>query len=309
MSPKGLVITITYKTRVALQVLVRNSREPLQDSGWTAEHDTAFLGIFLTKSGSTSVFVLLRPTFFSVKVSKGNFERRFEAKTLVLFDRGPTARERRMRLEGLPEQAPPTANVLPFDGAKPVSPAFQLAILVEQIQRATFEARKLLLGRSLLDLTTILEPDSWSAAQCMDHLAQTTNAFVPAISKAILAAPKLATNRPLRTGTIALLLIGHLEPPYRLRYKVLSQFVPQEKDFDAAWAAFEESQSRLSESICSAAGLAIDRVRVQSPVHAPVTYNVYGAFRILAAHQRRHLWQVQQILGKLDERRAQQPAV
>jgi hypothetical protein len=143
----------------------------------------------------------------------------------------------------------------------------------------------------------------------VDHLARTTNAFLPAISKAIVAAPKLATNRPLRTGTITLLLIRHLEPPYRLRYKVLSQLVPQEKDFDAAWAAFEESQSRLSETICSAAGLAIDRVKVQSPVYAPVIYNVYGAFRMLAAHQRRHLWQVQQILGALDGRRAQKTAV
>jgi hypothetical protein len=33
-----------------------------------------------------------------------------------------------------------------------------------------------------------------------------------------------------------------------------------------------------------------------------MTYNGYGAFRILAAHERRHLWQMQQILAALQQR-------
>jgi hypothetical protein len=102
---------------------------------------------------------------------------------------------------------------------------------------------------------------------------------------------------------MALLLIRHLEPPYRLRYKVLSQLLPQEKDFDAAWVAFEKSQLLLSDAVRSAAGHAIDRMSVPCPACTHVTYNAYGAFRMLAAHQRRHLWQIQQILAALDGRR------
>jgi hypothetical protein len=186
---------------------------------------------------------------------------------------------------------------------------FQLASLLEQIQRATLEAKNLALGRSANDLTSTLKPGSWSAAECLDHLARTTRSFLPAISKAVATAPRLTTNRAFRTGTIALLLIRNLEPPYRLRYKVLPQLVPQEKNFEAAWSAFEESQSRLSESVLSATGLAIDKVKVQCPVYAHVTYNVYGAFRMLTAHERRHLWQIEQILKALDERRALKTAV
>jgi hypothetical protein len=186
---------------------------------------------------------------------------------------------------------------------------FQLANLLEQIQRATIGAKKLVLGRSASDLTGRLEPGSWSAAECLDHLAQTTRSFLPAISKAVATAPKLTTNRPFRTGTIALLLVRNLEPPYRFRYKVLPELVPQEKNFEAAWSAFEESQSWLSESVLSATGLAIDKVKVQCPVHARVTYNVYGAFRMLAAHERRHLWQIEQILKGLNETRVLKAAV
>jgi hypothetical protein len=177
---------------------------------------------------------------------------------------------------------------------------FQLASLLEQFQCATREAKKLVLGRSASELTARLQPESWSTTECLDHLARTTGSFLPPISRAVAAAPKLTTKRPLRTGTVASLMIRNLEPPYRLRYKVIPQLVPQETNFETAWSAFEQSQSRLLETVCSAAGLAIDRVTVPCPVCAHVTYNVYGAFRMLAAHQRRHLWQVQQILIALD---------
>jgi len=177
----------------------------------------------------------------------------------------------------------------------------QLSALVEQTQAATRAAQKLVLGRESVDLTWRQEPGSWSVAECLDHLAQTTRAFLPAIATAVAAAPRLSTNRSLQTGAVALLFIRHLEPPYRLRYKVLSQLAPRCKDFEAAWNGFVESQAQLSEAICSAAARAIDRVRIKSPVYGRISYNVYGAFRILAAHERRHLWQAQQILKALDQ--------
>jgi len=95
-------------------------------------------------------------------------------------------------------------------------------------------------------------------------------------------------------------LIRNLEPPYRLRFKALKSIVPQRHDFQSAWNAFEESQLRLTGIIQSAVGLALDEVRIESPVYARVSYNVYGALRMLAAHQRRHLWQIEQILKSLD---------
>jgi hypothetical protein len=50
----------------------------------------------------------------------------------------------------------------------------------------------------------------------------------------------------------------------------------------------------------TAIGLAIDEVTVESPVYARLSYNVYGALRMLAAHERRHLWQIEGILKTLD---------
>jgi DinB superfamily len=186
--------------------------------------------------------------------------------------------------------------------------AGQLETVLNQAEDVTLKARDLVVGRSQTKLTTSLESASWSVAQCLDHLAQTTNAFVPALSSGIACAPRLTTNRALRTGALTRLFIRNLEPPYRLRLKVLAPLVPRQRDFNSAWAAFEESQTQFAKTIQSAAGLAIDRVRVESPVYARFSYSVYGAFRMLTAHQRRHLWQIEQILKALDGANSTAPA-
>jgi hypothetical protein len=208
--------------------------------------------------------------------------------------------------EGWSEKIPLPVKHVSFEGApgQSVASTFQLASLLEQFHRATRDANTLVLGRAAGDLTSRLHSGSWSATECLDHLARTTLSFLPAISRAIASAPKLATNRPLRTGAIALLLIRNLEPPYRLRYKVIPELVPQETGFEAAWSNFEKSQSQLFEAVQSAVGFAIDKVQVRCPVYARISYNVYGAFRMLAAHQRRHLWQMQQILTALDRKQS-----
>ncbi len=181
-------------------------------------------------------------------------------------------------------------------------PTQQLAAIAGQIQQITRDAEFQIRNRDKADLCARLEHGSWCVAECLDHLTQTTRSFLPAISDAIAEAPKLVANRRLRTGILPSLFIRNLNPPYRLRFKVLPQLTPRNVDAETAWADFVESQSQLLETVLSAAGLAIDRVTIQSPVYARISYNIYGAFRMLAAHQSRHIWQIAQILKALDGR-------
>lgn len=185
--------------------------------------------------------------------------------------------------------------------AQPVATQ-QLASVADQIRRITRDAEVQVLRRDKTDLGTRLEPGSWCVAECLDHLTETTRSFRPAISSAIAEAPKLTANRSLRTGILPSLFIRNLNPPYRIRFKVLPQLTPQNTDSEIAWAAFLESQSQLLKTVLSAAGLAIDKVSIKSPVYARISYNIYGAFRMLVAHQSRHVWQIEQILKALDSR-------
>jgi hypothetical protein len=178
----------------------------------------------------------------------------------------------------------------------------QLAMVVDQIHRITRDAEVQVVSRDKAELGLRLEAGSWCVAECLDHLDQTTRSFLPPISEAIAEAPKLTTNRRLRTGILPSLFIRNLNPPYRIRFKVLPHLTPQNTDSETAWPAFVESQSQLLQTVLSAAGLAIDKVTINAPVYARISYNIYGAFRMLAAHQSRHIWQIQQILKALDDR-------
>src|SRR5450755_2097084 len=142
-------------------------------------------------------------------------------------------------------QVPKVLGLMPICTETIRISAGQLEALLNRAEDVTLESKKLLAGRDQADLTTSLEPTSWSVAQCLDHLAQTTNAFVPAISSAIARAPHLTVNRALRTGALTRLFIRNLEPPYRLRFKVLTPLVPRQRDFNSAWDAFGESQTQL----------------------------------------------------------------
>jgi hypothetical protein len=178
--------------------------------------------------------------------------------------------------------------------------ATQLNALLEEAAAVTRAGWDLIADRTPAELTQSAQPGAWSVAQCFAHLAQTTQAFLPPISQAIGRAPRLWRDRGLRTGALAKLFIRNMEPPYRLRYKVVAGLVPLETDFLSAWQAFEDSQTQLAEVIESARSLAIDKVEISSPVYARFRYNVYGALRMLTAHQRRHLWQVERTLKGAD---------
>lgn len=198
------------------------------------------------------------------------------------------------------------ANTVQSSGPEVLGPEFvsiqQQAAIAYQIRQATTDVEALVRGRSNSDMAARLEPGSWSVAECLDHLTQTTRAFLPAISAAIAAAPQLKRNRHLRTGIIPSLFIWNLNPPYRIRFKVLPQLVPQNAGTDTALATFVESQSELLAIVGSTVGRAIDEVRIKSPVYGRITYNIYAALRMLAAHQRRHVWQISQIFKVLDGR-------
>jgi hypothetical protein len=178
--------------------------------------------------------------------------------------------------------------------------SIQLSTLVNQIEAVSLHVKNLVSNRRAVDLTCRPEAGSWSVAECLDHIAQTTFAFLPAIEEAIARAQALPAKRALRAGMLARLFVRNLTPPYRIRLKVLPQLAPQCTGFDSTWSRFLEAQSQLIETVHSARGLAIDHVKVKSPIYARLSYNIYGALCILAAHERRHLWQIERTLQALD---------
>ena len=139
-------------------------------------------------------------------------------------------------------------------------------------------------------------PGSWSAAECLSHLSISTEEFLPLLRNAIDEAKAkgfTSTKKP-SMDVVGRVLRWFLEPPIRQRVKTAAPFVPKSVRAKAeAFGEFSSLQSKLVDLMHEAEGLDLKKVKLVSPFDKRVKYNVYSAFRIIVAHQRRHLWQAE----------------
>jgi hypothetical protein len=139
----------------------------------------------------------------------------------------------------------------------------------------------------------------WSVAHCVMHLNVTTEEFLPRLDAGIRdgRARSVTGAGPFRRDFVGWMLCKMVEPPYRMKVKTPPKFDPQEVDSrEKAMADWDRLQGELYKRIEAADGLALDRVKVVSPFAERMKYNLLAALAVIPAHQRRHIWQAEQIL-------------
>ena len=175
----------------------------------------------------------------------------------------------------------------------------QLDSCVHDFRHATGEARNLLTYTDEAALRKRRSPTSWSALECVVHLNLATNAMLPGIRQAVEAAqPGSDDQSTYKMDLPGRLLAWSLEPPVFIKLKAPQLAQPLEcAGPQLVLHEFEELHSQLIELLQASAGKAIDQQKMKSPF-ANMHYNAYSAFRIIAAHDRRHLWQAHKALGR-----------
>ena len=144
-------------------------------------------------------------------------------------------------------------------------------------------------------------PGAWSAAECIQHLSLSADAYFPVWQQVIATAGprRVETNAPYRIDFWGRLLCWILEPPARVRSKTPAPFQPVECGrIDQVIDGFLDRQERIVAALRRCRGRAIDEVKMASPVDSRVRYSVWSSFVVNAAHQRRHLWQAEQAIAK-----------
>lgn len=174
--------------------------------------------------------------------------------------------------------------------------------LIRELDEATEQARRLVAETDARLFTVRPDAMRWSAAECLGHLSITTNEFLPILRSAI----ENGLNRNLRSArepgmdTLGRVLRWFMEPPIRSKVKTTQPFVPRAIRAKAeALAEFEAAQRELVALVNAAKGLDVRKIKVRSAFDKRVSYNLYSAFRIIAAHERRHLWQAEQAVCAL----------
>ena len=178
----------------------------------------------------------------------------------------------------------------------------QLALVKQDLLYARERARAVCKGLDPRTWATRPAAGQWTVGECITHLNITSERFIPLLDEAIRdgRTRRLEANGPYGKGLIGWALQRFLEPPYKIKTTSPAAFVPVSVDpMPDTLERFDYLQQEVQVRIDRSAGLALDRLRLVSPFDARVKYNLYAAFCLLAAHQRRHLWQAEQVKSRL----------
>jgi DinB superfamily len=172
-----------------------------------------------------------------------------------------------------------------------------LADVEKELNDATRRAWTLVQSTDGRMFTVRPRPTAWSAAECLAHLSISSEMFLPVLRDAIARAPK--ARGKAKMDLLGRILAWFLEPPIRKKVKTTAPFVPKSTRAKAdAFGEFAALQEKLIDLLRAAreADLAL---KIVSPFDKRVRYNLFSAFRIIAAHERRHLWQAEQVVAEL----------
>ena len=177
----------------------------------------------------------------------------------------------------------------------------QARTLKAEIASASDEAAALTRGVAAEALVKRPVPESWSAAECLQHLILTAQAMHPLVEGVVARVEKQGarSDEPGRLGFFGWMLTKMLEPPAKSwsKSKTAPGFVPGALDKPLELTAVLRAENdRLLALVDRATGLALGSERVESPFRAGVFYPPYAALRITAVHERRHLWQAREAL-------------
>ena len=174
----------------------------------------------------------------------------------------------------------------------------QLDEVKAQFDAASARAKQLLTSSSGEALARRPQPDRWSPVECVSHLTLTNQHYPPLIRGALEQASP--GDGPYGMDFRGRFLRWILEPPYRSGVKTMPSMEPPAGESpEQVLAAFLASQEVILKLLEAARGKALEKTTITSPFSKRMRYNAYSCFLVLAAHERRHLWQAEQALAQM----------
>jgi hypothetical protein len=158
------------------------------------------------------------------------------------------------------------------------------------------DARVLVSGLSERQGTWRAEPGAWSVAECLDHLATGNRVYLAAMRPP--AERALAEGRrrrgPALPGLVGGWFVRSLEPPVKTIFKMRAPQKIRPRPSPPLGQAMEQflaSQRGVVAFLRQYAAIDLAGVVFPNPFIRGVRFSLATGLHVLAAHERRHLWQ------------------
>ncbi len=170
--------------------------------------------------------------------------------------------------------------------------------LAQEIEESRRRGKQLVNGLSAEQLARRPDPGKWSIAECVAHLNATAAMVQPIMSKGIdLGKEKrLLGKGPFKPGAKGRLLVWIASPPPKFRMRTPKAVAPPVTISDPAgvFPEFMRAQDEWERLLKQAEGLDMSKIKI-GPLFSPFRCRLSGAFPWMLAHQRRHLWQAENV--------------
>jgi len=141
-------------------------------------------------------------------------------------------------------------------------------------------------------------PNRWSIAECLEHMNATARAYLPSIDEGIADAIRHGAyaEGPFQYNLIGRIFSRLMEPPARFRMRApLDKLPGPGRPKRETLAGFRAYQVQYVDRLRQANGIDLSRSCVRSPLAPWIRIPLGSAFASMAAHERRHLWQMRKI--------------
>jgi hypothetical protein len=177
-----------------------------------------------------------------------------------------------------------------------------LSAQIEKL-RADFEAIRadadsLVSGLSDAQLQWQPKPGTWSIVQCLAHLNSIDGQDLPNLYREITLGRKanLTAAGPFRWNWFERWFIATVEPPFRLKVPAPKKYLPTTIfNVRETILEFQRIQHDLFYLAAEADGLDLKKIKVVSPAASWLKMSLGARLDLIAAHDRRHLWQARKV--------------
>ena len=178
---------------------------------------------------------------------------------------------------------------------------------LQQIWNAIDETdrRGAVLAARVTDDEFLWKPDGgrrWSIGECLDHLATINNLYSTVIRTAVDNAIANGWSRkgPAEPGFFGRKFVASQEPPVKTRLKAPQKVQPKPMRSRAEiMTAYHSAHEQVKRLIVDCAPIDTNRATFSNPFLPILKMSVSTGLHVLPAHDRRHLWQAEQVEREL----------
>lgn len=180
----------------------------------------------------------------------------------------------------------------------------ELPKIIQEAKAIAEDAQKIFGSLTTEQLNWKPNAESWSVAQCFEHLIVIDASYFPIMEKVARGEYKHSFKErlPILPRLFGKLIINAVKPETKRKLKAATNFAPSKSEIDGRIIEkFVKHQQEIIEHIKMTANVDVANFIITSPVASFVTYSLLDGYKVIVEHERRHMAQAERVIERMKD--------